>query len=187
MGDIAQIIISLAAVTAAGTAIYGVREWKRQMKGKTDYEIARRYLKTALTLRNAIEYVRNPFISLTEMQESLEKEGFEGSDYKDNSKMNRAVYSVRWGKVRNAWTELEVVALEAEVSWGDNAKKASADLIQSVRELLGAVQTHLNATGGEKIDRLIYSRGTFGEPDEFSKKVSKSIDNLREYLKPHLL
>ena len=46
---ITNITMALSAVVVAGVAIYGVFwEWKKQMRGKTDYEIARRYLKTVL-------------------------------------------------------------------------------------------------------------------------------------------
>jgi len=40
-----NVITALSAAFASIIAFYGVRAWKQQFKGKTDYIIARRYLK----------------------------------------------------------------------------------------------------------------------------------------------
>ena len=111
-------ITAISAIIIAAFAIYGIREWKRQMKGKTNYEIARRYLKASLNLRNAILYVRNPFIPVSEMQEALKEHGLDSVEYSDHVKTNIAVYSRRWKKVQEAWTNLEAELLDAETSWG---------------------------------------------------------------------
>lgn len=178
-------ITALSAIVVAVVAIYGVREWKRQMKGKTDYEIARRYLKTSLQLRDAIKFVRNPFVSVDEMQTSLKEHGFEAKEFTDNEKTNRAVYSMRWKKVIEAWTNLEAELLEAEVSWGASAVSAQKSLDALVRELRGALALYLG--GHPKIDKdgneLIYN---MGDTDEFSKKVTSAIKEIEDFLKPHL-
>ena len=41
------------------------------MKGKLNYDIARKYLKEVLKLRDAIKILRNPLISVPEMLTSL--------------------------------------------------------------------------------------------------------------------
>lgn len=178
-------ITALSAILVASVAVYGVREWKRQMKGKTDYEIARRYLKTSLQLRDAIKFVRNPFVSIDEMQVALREHGFDDKEYTDNEKTNRAVYSIRWKKVIDAWTNLEAELLEAEVSWGTSAVDAQKSLDSLVRELRGALTLYLG--GHPKIDKdgneLIYN---MGDTDEFSKKVVSAIKEIEDYLKPHL-
>lgn len=178
-----DILTMLAAIVAAGVAVYGVREWKRQLKGKTDYEVARRYLKDSLKLRDAIKFVRNPFIPVSEMQASLKEFGLNSEEYKDNQKTNRAVYNVRWKKVIEAWTSLEAVILDAEVSWGKESIEIQKPLDLCVRELRAAIEMYLQGHSERGEEKLIYD---MGEGDEFSKKVEKAIQEIKEYLKPHL-
>ncbi len=185
--NVSNIITALATILAAAIAFYGVREWKRQMKGKTDYEIARRYLKAALVLRDALEYVRNPFISSSEMQKSLKEQGLDPEEYRDNIKTNQAVYSERWKKVQVASTNLEAELLEAEVSWGSEATKAANALNASVRQLSIALSLYINGQRQKIQDELIYNQGTLEKPDVFSEKVSKAVVEIREFLRPHLL
>ena len=109
-------ITSISAIIIAGLAVYGIREWKRQIRGKTDYEIARRYLRVVLNLRDSLMYVRNPFISLAEMESALKQQGFETTEIQNNTKTNIAVYATRWKKVQEALTNFEAELLEAEVS-----------------------------------------------------------------------
>ena len=66
---------------------------KKKMRGKLDYDIARKYLKCVLRLRDAIKIVRDPFISIGEMQSALEKNGFKGEEHENKEKVNRSVYS----------------------------------------------------------------------------------------------
>jgi len=178
-------ITALSTIIIAGLAVYGVREWKRQLKGKTDYEIARRYLKAALQLRDAIRFVRNPFISVAEMQLALKEHGFDSKEYENQNKTNRAVYSIRWKKVQEAKTNLEAELLEAEVSWGDDATKAQKSLDDLAKKLFSALMLFLNENAklNDENDKLIYD---FGDKDEFSPKINNAIKEIKEFLKPHL-
>ncbi|MFC1789753.1 hypothetical protein ACFLYY_02115 [Patescibacteria group bacterium] len=180
-------ITAMSAIIIALLAIYGIREWRRQIKGKTNYEIARRYLKASLNLRNTISYVREPFVSLSEMETALKEHGLKG-EKADNFKINNmAVYSRRWKEVQKAWSELEVEIIDAEVSWGSEAVNASNDLISLVKELFIALQIYIDGQQGGIKDELIYNQGSLDKPDKFSRKIEKSINKIKEFLKPHLL
>lgn len=178
---------SLSSIVVACLAIYGVREWKRQTIGKTDYDIARRYLKAALRLRDALKFVRNPFISADEMEEALKEHGLDGDIFKDRDRTNRAVYSVRWKSVQEAWSALELERLDAEVSWGYEASRASCSLIAATRDLLVALNVHLGGRREKHTkEELIYNDGTENNPDEYSLKIDAAINEIRDFLKPHL-
>jgi len=179
-------ITAISAIIIVSLAIYGIREWRRQIKGKTNYEIARRYLKASLNLRNAILYVRNPFIPAIEMQTALKEHGFKSEEYTDNVKTNIAVYSRRWKKVQEAWTDLEAELLDAEVSLGADAVNVSSPLIALVKELFAALQMYIDGHRQKIKDELIYNQGSPDNPDEFSKKITDAIEKIKEFLKPHL-
>ena len=163
-------ITATSAIIITFLAIKGVKEWQLQTKGKTNYEIARRYLKAILKLRDEIKYVRNPLITFSEMETALKESGFESETYKDNMKTNVAVYSRRWKSVRKAWTNLEAELLEVEVSWGIEAVKVSTPLIDSTKKLYWALQSFLNNNHKndiESIEDLIYDKGNSETPDVF--------------------
>lgn len=183
METLANFLTAVSAIIVGVAAIYGVREWKRQLVGKTDYEIARRYLKTALRLRDAISFVRNPFVSLGEMQSALKEHGMDSEEYGDKQKTNLAVYSIRWKKVRDAWTDLEAEVIEAEVSWGREAFNVQKSLDMCVRELLSSLNLYLEGHTERGSRQLIYE---YGEKDEFRLKVEKSIKEIEDFLRPHL-
>lgn len=94
-----EIVNTLVIVGGAMIAVVGVNAWKKQLKGSTEYELAKRYLKSVYKIRDAIKYVRNPFISIDEMAVALKDNGIENPDYSNDQQTNRAVYSVRWKKV----------------------------------------------------------------------------------------
>jgi hypothetical protein len=118
------------------------------------------------------------------MQSALEANGIKAEEYSDNQKMNRAVYSTRWNKIREAWTNLEAELLEAEVSWGFEARKAQASLDSLVRELYGALSIYLDGRATISTDNIIYD---MGDKDQFSKKIDVAIKEIEIFLRPHLI
>ena len=180
--SIIDLLTAIAALSGAMVAIYGVVQWKRQLKGKTDYEVARRYLKASLKLRDAIQSVRNPFVPLAEINSSLKEAGLD-PEIDDNRKTNLAVYNVRWKKVIGAWTDLELELLEAEVSWGKGAVDAQKPLDGCVRKLKASIDMHLQRYSKRGEEELIYNSGP---DDSFSIEVNNAIDGIKSYLKPHL-
>jgi len=179
-------LTAFAALVAAGVAVYGIMQWKLQLRGKTDYEIARRYLRASLKVRDAMKFVRNPFIPPQEQQTALKEHGFnseEDTGETDHQKTNRAVYSLRWKKVIEAWTELEAELLEAEVSWGKEAIEAQKPLDDLVRKLRSVVTLFLRGNSRPGEEDLIYD---MGEDDVFSQQVTTAIKKIEDYLKPYL-
>ena len=182
--------LATAIATCVGiyVAITGINAWKKQLRGKTDYELARKYLKAALKLRDAMKFVRNPFISIGEMESALKESGLEGKEYKAHEITNRAVYSIRWNKAREAWTNLESELLDAEVSWGKEAVNAQASLSSLAKELVIGLQHFLDgnihdAVKAAKNDSLIYNSGA---EDNFSKRAESAIEEIKNFLRPHL-
>jgi hypothetical protein len=179
--DIATII---ATITASCVAIYGVREWKRQLRGKTDYEIARNYLKTVLSLRESMKNTRNPFISVQEMKESLSENGLDSEESRNDKKMNRAVYSKRWEQISEKWIELELYLTDAEVSWGKGAVNVYRPLDLLICKLRSKIQLFLSGNLKEEDITYIYHSG---ENDPFDIEVDSEIEKIRDYLKRYLV
>jgi hypothetical protein len=57
-----------AAIVAAVVAVLGLRAWRRQLRGQTQYELARRLLRAVYRVRDEIQGVRNPVIMASEFE-----------------------------------------------------------------------------------------------------------------------
>lgn len=177
-------INTIAIGTGAIIAVIGVNAWKQQLKGKTDYELARRYLRSVYKVRDALKYVRNPFMSSDEIFLALRESGLSDTDYSDRKKSNRAVYAKRWEKVIGAASDLDVEYLEAEVSWGTGIVKVSEDFNAFRKKLFVSLKMFLEERplSNERED-IIYDGG---DDDDFNIDMRKAIENIEKFLKPHL-
>ncbi len=183
--DISSIITTLATIAGFLLAVKGFSAWKDQLKGKTDYELARRYLRAVYKVRDAIKFVRNPFIPVEEMNAALKESGKE-SDV-NSQETSRVVYNLRWKKVNEAESDLKVELWEAEVSWGKEALQAEKDFHACIIKIFVALKMYLdfdNASERRKEDHdLIYD---LGKEDKFNIEVEQAIKKIEDYLAPHL-
>ncbi len=182
----------IIALSALLTALFGSKWFDtsdKKMRGRLDYDIARKYLKSVLKLRDAIKIVRNPFIPVGEMENALKENGLSINELNDKNAVNRSVYSLRWKNVQDAWTNFEEILTEAEISWKDEPVKAQKDLDILIRELRSVIWLFVNYPDDfrkelEQKSRMLY--GTHDESDEFAKKINEEIEKIRNFLKKYL-
>ena len=180
---ISEALTAVAAATGAFIAVLGLNAWKKQLKGKTDYELARRYLRAVYKLRDAVQNVRNPFIPAEEMNAALKQSGKEGlGDGVDTQEGVRAAYSARWQKVTEAGSDLSVELREAEVSWGRKALDIERDMEKCVQELFVTLRMYVQHNERPNRD-LIYDQG---DNDEYTKRLTTAVTKIEAYLAPHL-
>ena len=55
-----DIVITLAAASAALCVYLGLNAWRNELKGKAEYELAKNVLKSVYRVREAFKHVRNP-------------------------------------------------------------------------------------------------------------------------------
>ncbi|MBI2063871.1 MAG: hypothetical protein HYT65_02670 [Candidatus Yanofskybacteria bacterium] len=180
-----DLVTMIAAITASVVAVLGLSAWKKQLKGKTYYELARRYLGAVYKARDAIRYVRAPFIASGEIITALKESGYDESDYADRKKSDQAVYSRRWKKLTETLSVLELEQIDAEVSWGKEVATIAEDFNKCWRKLYSRLNWFLRGGEGmkpEDID-IIYD---MGEDDEFNKEIKKAVEQIEVYLKKHL-
>src|SRR3972149_1018411 len=190
LSQMMPIVRDIATPIAAGAAAYvglaGLSAWKKQLKGKADYELARQYLKAIYKIRNEInKYVRNPSIPIYEVRAARKEEGLEPEDLSGmNKETNKLVYARRWRRVMGATEELETVLLEAEAVWGHAAVEAQRDFDACIKELYSTLMAFLGERPQRSvdIDDIIYATSR----SEFTKKIDTSITKVEEYLKKHL-
>lgn len=124
--DITKIIVAiLSTITLTTVAIMGLFTWKTQLKGKTEYDLARRLLRAIYKTRDAIDTIRSPFASASEISTSLEEAEIDidhfDSDY--HIKSQTSLYQRRWRYVSEAMRDLDLESFEAEVLWHDEIRE----------------------------------------------------------------
>jgi hypothetical protein len=200
--DIAALFKDLAtifaAVVAAIVAIKGYNSWKKQLRGKTEHDLARRLLLDVYRVRNAIQMVREPFISEAETWQAIQEariqvEKLDASSPQYAVLRQQAVYARRWSKVLAAFEKLEVDALEAEVLWGQTIVDSLVLLRQYTKTLQVGIWVYLRNLSGPTEDqepgqsqealRIIHSRG---QDDRFADEIKKAVEEVQNTLRPYL-
>lgn len=192
---IKDVCIAIASVGALIIAILGLRTWWRELKGKTEYDLARRIITTSYKMRNAIQRVRSPFMPTSEYRSATTPEKLPGDLKKEDIAKE---YRARWDPVYHALVQLDEAAAEAEALWGPKINEAIKPLKECSKELLLNINHHLmrctiqsyreamSQEEAQKIDRVIYSVESPGK-DEFHRKLLEAVKKIEVLLKPHLL
>lgn len=197
VGMLSDVAVGMAAVVAAYVAWRGLKTWKEQLSGTTEYELARRVLRALYTHRNAINGVRHPFMSVEEMPEP-EDAGEMSREQVRHHGIAKA-YQARWDRVMAARRELDAELLEAEVLWGAELGSRFKAIDALERELFVAVGTHvqqhdpaLHARRREALERRAATRrdvlfGNFDDgPDPYLSEYVAAVRAIEDYLRPHL-
>ena len=194
MSIVKDAVVAIAAAFGAVFAGMGLKAWKRQLTGKTDYELARGILRRALEVRRAIEEARDPSITGGEIEAAKEHLKTEGiADQRAAGTV--AAYNVRYGKVVTAWFQLYEKMIEAEVSWGVSVKAAKDPLEACVKELRHAIWSHNDMITGrrrnptpdqmQKADDVVYSLKD-EDRDGFARKVNEAVKVIEDLVRPHI-
>lgn len=196
---IREVVVTAAAVTGAIIAVLGLKTWQKQLRGRTEYDLARRMLRAALEVRDGIRGVRSPFISPAEMEAALRSSGLGDEEIKKQMlqpESTIAVYNVRWKRVADAVSSLQVETLEGEVLWGDVVKDRLKPLYDAVASLRVMLNRYFRAEAGhrqpltgvklQEVNDIMYETSDDPQEDKFTRRVHDGIAQLESFLKPKL-
>ena len=175
-----DIITAAAAVGGLIVAAIGLSTWKKQIRGVSEYELAKRLMLEVYQLRDALRSTRNPFLSIAEGDKDDTEDTWQITAYKK-----------RWAVVSEVLTRFNVTSLEAEVVWDDAIKKQSKEMDSVIRELYNAVEMYIRQKNDEALaedfyrmyDDIIYDKG---DNDKYNTTLNKAVKGYETILKPHL-
>jgi hypothetical protein len=195
---IKDIITGLSALTAAIVALLGLQAWKKQLKGKTEYELAQKYLRAVYKIREALARVRNPFQSAIEIAEAMKEMKFEDVSVTDPSypvKSATALYQKRFQKVNEAFLDLDTIMLEAETLWGEEVKEHirllqthSSKLFVTIQIYILNMEHNVPYTAEENKERMatMFAITDGSAEDPFANEVKETINKIEVFLQPRL-
>lgn len=194
-----DVVLSGTAITGAIVAVKGLGTWRRQLKGKSEYELSRRVLVTLFKYRDAINGVRHPAMWAYELPSPPEEEAEKMSPEQIRFYGTSKAYQARWDKVQTERTSLYADLLEAEAIWGielkDLFKKVfdlEHELFTRIRHYIELINPDTDEATKEAIQRIdekareIMYDNMSGEPDEYKQDLVSAIENIEKYLKPKL-
>lgn len=180
LSALADTLTAIATTAGILIAAIGLTTWRKQLRGTTEYELAKRLLLQVYRLRDALQYTRSPFLNVGEAGEVPEGMSWE-----------IAAYNHRWDTVREATSKLSAVALECEVVWGSDIDNLTQELRSHIFTLSNAVDAFVRAKEDpsfrddftREMRDILYSRGS---SDPYEIKLKEKILAFEEYVKPHL-
>ena len=191
-----DIIVGLSAFAVAFFAYLGLHAWKKELKGKSEYQLAKDVLKSVYKVRDAFKHVRHMVIYQYEYPEEMRDH--HGHLKRENDYEGTAfVYEKRWEKMDEAFKELEEHHLDAQVEWGSEFQDKISKLRKCRAELLVTIQQFLerkkNPNRSEtKPERsaeersVLYHIGNDSKHDKFTPQIDEAVDEFEKWLRPHI-
>lgn len=188
----------LTAITAAVVAVLGLRAWKKQLKGKTEYELARNLLRATYKVRNSFMDARNPTPDYEEIMQALEDakiENYPELDMESFIHRERAMFNNRSRKIREAFVELDSLSLEAEVIWGSEVRENLRSLTQCASKVNQKIIKYLEMLNyllneSEEVAGIdvtdVYAWPDDPEEKNFTIEINEAVSQIENYLKPRL-
>ncbi|EGQ7764567.1 hypothetical protein QPB21_004659 [Vibrio alginolyticus] len=194
---IKDIVVAGSAFGAAFIAYRGLSTWQRELKGKSEYQLAKDVLRSVYKVREAFKHVRNPAIMGYEYPEELTTHS---GHLKSESRYegNSHVYQERWKKMDAAFSELEELNLEALVEWGSEHQDKIVPLRRCRGELLMAIQDMLhrykhpeegnwkNKEEQANERSILYHLGDDSKHDKFTPEINSAIKLFEDWLRVYI-
>lgn len=192
-----DVLLGAAAAATAFFAYLGLSTWRRELKGKSEYQLAKDVLKAVYKVREAFKFVRNLLIYSYEYPDDMkDPHGHLKREYEYEGTAH--VYQERWKKVAEAFQELEDLHLDAQVEWGPEYQDVIRKLRSCLVDLQIAIQTMLERkkdprmgelTDAEKLEEersVLYNLGGGSKHDKFTPEIAEAIGEFEKWLRPKI-
>lgn len=186
--------LMLAAIIASCVGVKGLAAWRKQLKGTTEYNVAKQLLKSVYKLRESIIIARGRFIQYTPRSSS--DPDIKEKETDDDREWNGLAhhYNRKIDLVVDATSEIKGNLLEAKIIWGEGTIKAIEPLFKKANELLWAIDDFIDVkrphTANDmrkevmsNVKDLIYSK-TKIEDDKFRSDYENIITDIETEFKP---
>ncbi len=183
---------------AAYVGIVGLQTWKRQLRGTSHHELARKALIELYKYRESVERARSPAMMGSEMELRLEDEV--ALSFREKAYLRKCSgYQKRFDTMTAARAPIHATLLESEALWGGELGELFKPLFTMQNEFFLYVEYWLMASDPREDEdyRRTYSDIIKGQPkivfdkldkegDEFRQRFNVYVSEIEQYLKPKL-
>jgi hypothetical protein len=140
-----DIALGGAAVVTAWAAVRGLRKWQEELRGKTNFEVARALARATYKVRDELAVCRAPLIRSAEYPPDYTPPA-PGHPMNSAVEVNALahVYNNRWKPVTEALREFDTQRLEAEALWGPDIRKDAEALHRCATTVFVAIESILD-------------------------------------------
>lgn len=187
-----EIVENIGLIIAAFTAIYGINAWRREFRGKKEYELAEEVLTLFYDCKDRIRMIRSPFAQIGEGS-SRQKRSDETTE--ESQLLDRAyVVYERYEKHQEYFSKLFALRYRFMAIFGKDNSQPFIDLQYAINEIFLAAQLlpdywmrqgrvpmtddqfkkHLEQMS--KHESIFW--GTFSENDTFNNRIEEIVLHL---------
>ena len=197
VSTVKDVLVAFAAVGTVAAAFMGLSAWRRELRGRTEYDLARRVIKATYGVMSAIQDVRHPFMYVGEFERSAEQRGKTYDPRDLSGAFQEFVYEDRWKALQEALIVLDTEVVEAQVVWG----LAFKDRIEPLKRCVGELRYHLGHylrerdkthTTKAQIDKfeaahdVVYTVSDDPDKDQFLRKMLDAVDVIESEVRPFM-
>ena len=198
---ISKIITPLATILALVVAFYGIIVWKKQLRGRNTYDLARRVLTLLFRLRDSV-YILRPLIKMKTTFEMMIVNSIRNIDETKLKEMsfseylNQSIFKDPYNKFLEYDGQLKYENVEVEVLFGKELSKQIEEFLENVVSFYNNYTVYVsNIIAREKQDFYYLLGDDYSEDfifrnekndDAFSIKMSESIQKIEKALYPFL-
>jgi len=192
-----DIVLMCTAITASIVAIKGLSTWKKQLKGKDEYDLCKRIIIDLYKYKEGIKIVRNPVMFSSEFN-NKEDETLTNIQIK-NYKNKSYAYQQRWQKIEENRNKLNLDLIESRVFWNGELEKLLLPIFDFENKLFYAVQDTLIMSNPEQDKEYKKVVGEsfrqenktevlyfLGKDDKHNNKLERDIKEIENFIQKKL-
>ncbi|OAN62151.1 hypothetical protein A8B79_04225 [Balneola sp. EhC07] len=196
-----NILDTIILILATVLSIYGFRTWRIELKGKTKFELSKNIIATAYKIRDRINQVRNPFVSIHEFKDR-EKKGYE-TQYQERASDSFFAFTNRFNELQKQLDEWYSLKIEAEAIFGKDHRQLLDKLDEICSDLWWAIKlfhenkyhNNFDDTKHKKYENIIYGiypgkyekdTGLDNTNGGFQERFNKVINEIQSKFETHL-
>ena len=196
MTIIRDFALATASIATVFIALEGLHTWRRELRGKAHFEVARGLIYSTYDLRNKIESCRSRFIAAQEFPKDYYD--VKGDPTPENQAKGYAyVYRNRWQPILDSLKEFDAQSLEAEALWGadiksktDNFRRCSTTLFVAIEAFIENEQSggrifESDKPFGIEMRKKVSAHG-YDDDNMLSKKIVETIGEIEDKIRPYL-
>jgi len=138
-----DVVVVAAPATGAIVAVKGLSTWRRQLKGQSDYNLAKDVLINLYKYRDALFFVRHPLMTGTELKlpEGVDEKELKYAEI--HYLRTQTAYQNRWDKVVEVRSKLLTNIVEIEALWEADLALQLKDIFDHEKELMFNISCYL--------------------------------------------
>lgn len=189
---LSDVLVAICAVATFIIACFGLSIWKKELQGRTSFELAHQIMTTVIKIRKALTHARFNFLFDDEFPKGFVIK--EGEIKKEDGDAFLHFCNHRWKPIEELLTELEAAKIEASILWRWEDTRAIDKLIFHAKEYrhawskeVGDIKGNYNLTDEERAanKNIIFMPKFNEEKDNYEEKTYALVNEIYKHLQPY--